>query len=40
AERRVEMPIIDQIYRVLYEGLSAEEALSALMRRPLAPELA
>jgi glycerol-3-phosphate dehydrogenase (NAD(P)+) len=40
AERGVEMPIIDQIYRVLYEGLSPEEALSALMRRPLAPELA
>jgi glycerol-3-phosphate dehydrogenase (NAD(P)+) len=36
----VEMPIIEQIYRVLYEGSSAEEAVATLMRRPLAPELA
>jgi glycerol-3-phosphate dehydrogenase (NAD(P)+) len=40
ADRGVEMPIIDQIYRVLYEDLSPEEAVRTLMRRPLAPELA
>ncbi len=36
----VEMPIVEQIYRVLYERLDPEEAVEALMRRPLAPELA
>jgi glycerol-3-phosphate dehydrogenase (NAD(P)+) len=35
----VEMPIIEQIYRVLYEGLRPEDAAAALMQRPLAAEL-
>jgi glycerol-3-phosphate dehydrogenase (NAD(P)+) len=34
----VEMPIIEQIYRMLYEGLRPEEAVAALMQRPLAAE--
>jgi glycerol-3-phosphate dehydrogenase (NAD(P)+) len=36
---KVPMPIIDQIYRVLYEGVDPREAVAALMRRPIAPEL-
>ena len=35
----VDMPIVEQIYRVLYEGLSAQEGARALLRRPLADEL-
>jgi glycerol-3-phosphate dehydrogenase (NAD(P)+) len=34
----VEMPIVEQIYGVLYEGLDVETAVLALMRRPVAPE--
>lgn len=34
----VEMPITEQIYRVLFEGLDPEEALSSLMARPPRPE--
>ena len=34
----VEMPISEQIYRILYEGLSPREAVGALMSRPLTPE--
>ncbi|HEU4619178.1 MAG TPA: NAD(P)H-dependent glycerol-3-phosphate dehydrogenase [Gammaproteobacteria bacterium] len=34
----VEMPIIEQIYRVLYEGVRPEDAAAALMQRPLASE--
>jgi len=34
----VELPIIEQIYRVLYEQLSPKDAVSALMRRPVSSE--
>jgi len=34
----VEMPICHQVYRILYEGLPAREAVGALMRRTLKPE--
>ncbi len=34
----VEMPICQQIYRVLYEGVSPREAVTALMSRTLKPE--
>ena len=34
----VEMPITDQVYAVLYEKLSAREAVSELMSRPLRAE--
>lgn len=34
----VEMPIVEQIYAVLYENRSPKEAVAALMRRPLTPE--
>jgi glycerol-3-phosphate dehydrogenase (NAD(P)+) len=35
----VAMPIVEQLYRVLHEGLSPHAAVAALMRRPIAPEL-
>ena len=35
---RVEMPIVEQIYRVIYEGVAPRDAVAALMRRPLTPE--
>ena len=34
----IEMPICEQIYRILYEGASAREAVEALMSRALKPE--
>jgi len=34
----IEMPICEQIYRILYEGASAREAVEALMGRKLKPE--
>mgnify|MGYP001816438996 FL=1 len=34
----IEMPIVNQVYRILYEGLSPREAVAALMRRELKPE--
>lgn len=34
----VDMPIVEQLYRVLYEGLSPRDAVSALMRRPINAE--
>ena len=34
----VEMPICQQIYRILYEGLAPREAVVALMGRTLKPE--
>ena len=34
----VEMPIVEEIYKVIYEGASAQEAVVALMRRPITPE--
>ena len=30
----VEMPIIEQVYQVLYEGRSPQEAIRSLMERP------
>lgn len=37
--RGVEMPIVEQIHRVLYEGLDARDAVTALMRRPVMSEV-
>ncbi len=34
----VEMPIVEQIYKVIYEGLPPNEAVSNLLKRPLTPE--
>ncbi len=34
----VEMPIVEQIYKVIHEGETPQEAVTALMRRPLTPE--
>jgi len=36
----VEMPITEQVYRVLYEGLSPKDSVQALLSRDLKPELA
>jgi glycerol-3-phosphate dehydrogenase (NAD(P)+) len=36
----VDMPIVEQLYRVLYENLSPHDAVAALMRRPINAELA
>jgi glycerol-3-phosphate dehydrogenase len=33
------MPIVAQIYRVLYEGLAPRDAVTALMSRPIGHEL-
>ncbi len=37
-EEHVVMPICDEIYRILYEGVSPREAVGALMGRALKPE--
>lgn len=34
----VDMPIVEQIYRVLYDGTSPKDAVVALMRRPIMSE--
>lgn len=34
----IEMPIVNQVYRILYEGASPREAVEALMSRELKPE--
>jgi glycerol-3-phosphate dehydrogenase (NAD(P)+) len=34
----IEMPIANQVYRILYEGVSPREAVEALMTRELKPE--
>jgi glycerol-3-phosphate dehydrogenase (NAD(P)+) len=34
----VEMPIVEQIYGVIYEGVSPQDAVLTLMRRPITPE--
>jgi glycerol-3-phosphate dehydrogenase (NAD(P)+) len=39
ATNNVDMPIIEQIYRVLYEGQSARDGARELMQRPLSDEL-
>ena len=36
----IEMPIVNVVYRILYEGLSPREAVSTLMKRELKPESA
>jgi glycerol-3-phosphate dehydrogenase (NAD(P)+) len=38
AREEVDMPIADQIYRVLYEDLDPSDAVAALMRRPIMRE--
>jgi glycerol-3-phosphate dehydrogenase (NAD(P)+) len=38
AEHGVDMPIIEQIYRVLYEGLQPRDAVRELMQRPVIEE--
>jgi len=38
ADRDVVMPICDEIYRILYEGVPPREAVGALMGRALKPE--
>ena len=35
---KVDMPLVEQVYRVLYEGLPAKEAVSNLLNRDLRPE--
>ncbi|AWV90619.1 NAD(P)H-dependent glycerol-3-phosphate dehydrogenase [Bradymonas sediminis] len=39
AKLGVEMPICDQVYRVIYEGKSTKDAVHELMKRDLKPEL-
>lgn len=34
----VEMPIVEQIHRIIYEGMAPRQAVDALMNRPLVPE--
>ena len=36
----IEMPIVNQVYRILYEGMTPREAVEALMGRELKPESA
>jgi len=38
ARLNVEMPIVDEIYKVIYEGVSPQAAVVRLMRRPVTPE--
>ncbi len=38
ARHRVEMPLSESVYRVLYEGVPPREAVRELMRRPIKPE--
>ncbi len=38
SNQRVEMPICDQVYRILYEGATPESAVQALMTRDLKSE--
>jgi glycerol-3-phosphate dehydrogenase (NAD(P)+) len=39
ARLNVPMPIVEQIYRVLYEGANPRDAVTTLMRRPISTEL-
>ena len=39
-EQEVEMPICEQIYRILYQGAEPREAVATLMKRELKPEFA
>ena len=38
ARHGVQMPIVEQVYKVLYEGADPRAAVTALMRRPIAAE--
>jgi glycerol-3-phosphate dehydrogenase (NAD(P)+) len=38
AREGIDMPIAEQLYRVLYEGLDPRDAVATLMRRPLMRE--
>lgn len=38
ARLEVELPIVEQIYSIVYEGLAPREAVTALLRRPLGSE--
>ena len=38
AQLNVELPIVEQIYNIIYEGLAPREAVGALMSRPLVAE--
>ena len=38
ARAHVEMPLCEMAYRVLYEGLPAQDAVRALMSRPIKAE--
>ena len=38
ARVRVEMPLCEMAYRVLHQGLAAQEAVRALMSRPIRSE--
>jgi glycerol-3-phosphate dehydrogenase (NAD(P)+) len=38
AREKVEMPICEGIYRMLYEGMPAREVVKALMSRPIKAE--
>lgn len=40
AKLAVDMPIVEEIYRVLYEGLDPHDAVGRLMSRPIMPESA
>ena len=37
-QRRIEMPITEQVYRVLYENFSPQAAVEALLKRDPRPE--
>ncbi len=38
ARLNVEMPIVEEVYKVIYEKMSPQEAVIRLMRRPVSPE--
>jgi glycerol-3-phosphate dehydrogenase (NAD(P)+) len=38
AREKIDMPIAEQIYRVLYEALDPRDAVAALMARPIMRE--
>ncbi len=38
ARLKVEMPIVEEVYKVIYEGMSPQEAVVTLMRRPITLE--
>lgn len=38
-QKQVDMPITEQVYRVLYEGLSTDDSVQSLLSRDLKPEL-